>query len=1041
MAMRSLLRGAWLCLLPATALVAAVTAAVPPGGTGAGQGHPVNAAQQLERLPLLFVPEQVAADGTMGFAVRGSQASVWLGERGLAYRLHPTSGVDSPPGGWVVALDLVGATPRVPVGEDLLPTKVSYFKGPRDQWRTGLPSYGSVVYREPWPGVDLVVGGTAGELESTFVVQPGADPGLIRLAYRGASSVRLEPDGSLIIDTPLGSITELAPFAYQEVDGRRVEVAAVFELEPGAQPAGQAYRFRLVGHDPSRELVIDPVTLLYCGYIGGSSDDRGYAIAVDGAGSAYVTGVTTSTQATFPVAVGPDLTHNGGNDVFVAKVNAAGTALDYCGYIGGAGNEAGYGIAVDGSGNAYVTGDTLSNQSSFPVIVGPDLTLNGVTDAFVAKVNAAGTALDYCGYIGGSGTDRGRGIAVDTSGRAYVSGGAESDEATFPVSVGPDLTHNGLRDAFVARVNGAGTALDYCGYIGGAGNENCLAIAVSAGGSAYVAGDTPSSQATFPVTVGPDPSYNGGGSDGFVAKVNAAGTALDYCGYIGGSDSDTVYGIAVDAAGSAYVAGDAISTQVSFPVAVGPDLTHNGYVDAYVAKVNAAGTGLAYCGYVGGSANDYGRAIALDGGGGAYLTGYTKSDEASFPVALGPDLTFNGGTTYGDAFVAKVAAAGTGLDYCGYIGGAGEDLGVGIAVDADFTATVTGYTTSTETSFPVTVGPDLVHSGGNDAFVARVSSSDFTLGATPPTREICAGETAQYTVTVGSIAGFTSPVTLSASGQPAGSTAGFSVNPVTPPGSSVLTIADTGGAAGGGYTVTITGTAGSVSHSAQVALDVAVIPAPPTLIAPPDGATDQPLRPTFQWTAVTGADSYGLEVDDSPAFGSPAISQTGILGTTFTPSSDLEEDTTYHWRARSENLCGAGVASAVFSFTTAALPLPGPFGKVAPADGASGQPTDPTLSWGTSAGATGYERCVDTVDDDACNASWVSVGNATSTLLGGLDQATTYFWQVQAVNAQGSTVADAGAWWHFTTQGGEPTLPFSDGFESGDTAFWSATVP
>ena len=194
-------------------------------------------------------------------------------------------------------------------------------------------------------------------------------------------------------------------------------VAAAFVLEPGTEPGRQGYRFELGPYDPARELVVDPVTLVSCGYIGGSGDDRGYAVAVDGAGNAYVTGVTTSTQATFPVTVGPDLTYNGGNDVFVAKVNAAGTALVYCGYIGGANADNGYGIAVDAAGNAYVTGDTLSDQTTFPVIVGPDLTHNGGTDAFVAKVNAAGTALVYCGYIGGSGTDRGRGIAVDASGQ------------------------------------------------------------------------------------------------------------------------------------------------------------------------------------------------------------------------------------------------------------------------------------------------------------------------------------------------------------------------------------------------------------------------------------------------------------------------------------------------------------------------------------------------------------------------------------------------------------------------------------------------
>jgi hypothetical protein len=685
--------------------------------------------------------------------------------------------------------------------------------------------------------------------------------------------------------------------------------------------------------------------------------------------------MTTSTQATFPETVGPDLSHNGGNDVFVAKINAAGTALDYCGYIGGANADSGYGIAVDADGNAYVTGDTLSNDSTFPVIIGPDLTLNGVTDAFVARVNAAGTALDYCGYIGG------------------------------------------------------------------AGNENGLAIAVTAGGSAFVGGDTPSSEASFPVTVGPDLSYNGGGSDGFVAKVNAAGTGLDYCGYIGGTDSDVATGIAVGGAGNAYVIGYTISTEASFPVAVGPDLVHNGFVDAFVAKVNASGSALSYCGYIGGSQNDYGRAIALDSGGGAYVTGYTKSDEASFPVLLGPDLSYSGGTTFGDAFIAKVASGGASLDYCGYIGGSGDDAGFGIAVDPTFTATVTGYTNSTQASFPVTVGPDLTHNGGNDAFLAKVSSSDFVLVPVPPTTvEICAGDEADYTINVDPIGGFADPVTLAASGQPAGATAGFSVNPVTPPGSTVLTVGNTGGAAGGSCGITITGTAaGGLSHSVEVTLDVVVLAAPPTLVSPPNGATGQPLRPIFQWSAAAGADSYQLEVDDDPAFGSPAISVSGIAATSYQAVTDLQQGTIYHWRVRSENLCGTGAASTVFSFTTASPP--GAFGKIAPANGATGQPTSLSLSWGTSSDATSYEYCIDTSVNGTCNASWISVGNVTSAALSGLGTSTTYSWQVRAVNGQGTTQADGGTWWGFTTESGQPELPFSDGFESGDTSAWSATVP
>jgi hypothetical protein len=256
----------------------------------------------------------------------------------------------------------------------------------------------------------------------------------------------------------------------------------------------------------------------------------------------------------------------------------------------------------------------------------------------------------------------------------------------------------------------------------------------------------------------------------------------------------------------------------------------------------------------------------------------------------------------------------------------------------------------------------------------------------------------------------------------------------------VLTIGNTGGAAGGSYGITILGTAsGGISHTVEVTLDVVVLAAPPTLVSPPNGATGQPLRPLFEWSAATGADSYQLEVDDDPAFGSPAISATGIIGTSFTPSSYLQQGTTYHWRVRSENLCGTGSASTVFSFTTASSP--GAFGKVAPANGATGQPTSLSLSWGTSSDATSYEYCIDTTVNGACDGSWIDVGNVLSAALSGLATSTSYSWQVRAVNGQGTTQADGGTWWQFTTQGGEPELLFADGFESGDTSAWSATVP
>jgi len=398
----------------------------------------------------------------------------------------------------------------------------------------------------------------------------------------------------------------------------------------------------------------DGTGLIYCGYIGGDQNDRGYGIAVDGSGCAYVTGYTESGQATFPETEGPDLTYNGIRDVFVAKVKADGTGLIYCGYIGGTGTDEGKGIAVDVSGHAYVTGWTLSDQTSFPETGGPDLTHNGDSDVFVAKVKADGTGLDYCGYIGGTNSDEGVGIAVDGSGRAYLVGYVFSSETQgFPVTVGPDLTFNdspGETDVFVARVRADGTGLEYCGYIGGDDNEEGWGIALDGSGNAYVVGNTDSHESTFPVKLGPS-LIHAFGSDGFVAKVKADGTGLDYCGFIGGDNYDYAQAVAVDGSGNAYIVGTTYSNDPTFPVTVGPDLTRNGAGDAYIAKLNPAGTAFIYCGYIGGADDDQGYGVTLDGMGNVYAAGFTESAEDTFPVAVGPDLSQNNSR---DAFIAKI---------------------------------------------------------------------------------------------------------------------------------------------------------------------------------------------------------------------------------------------------------------------------------------------------------------------------------------------------------------------------------------------------
>ena len=716
-----------------------------PGRPEAAIGPPGVKAQVMtaKNLPLEFIPNVGQTDGRVSFYIKGSDRTIYFTPKGMTLALHkettavkpgrkelltgPKERKPSPTESWVVKMDFIGARKDVvPEGLEKSGAVFSYFKGSREDWHTGLPGYRRIIYRDLWPGVDLVYKGDVGRLKYEFIVGPGAAPSLIQLGIRGVKGVAVDKEGRLVIDTPLEKIIDEWPIVFQEGGaGGKNFVAAGYAVD--TTEAGDAVvSFILGDYDRALPLVIDPATLVYCGYIGGSQEDYGNGIAVDGSGCAYITGLTWSSEATFPVGVGPDLAFNGPIDAFVAKVNASGTGLEYCGYIGGSDIDEGYGIAVDSWGNAYVTGYTSSDQTSFPAVVGPDLTYNGDCDAFVARVNAWGTGLIYCGYIGGWGLEIARDIAVDSWGNAYVTGYTSSDQTSFPVVVGPDLTFNGGdNDAFVAKVNASGTGLGLCGYIGGSSNDPGDGIAIDISGRAYITGTTASTETTFPVRVGPDLTHNGG-FDVFVARVNADGKELDYCGYFGGSSHDRSFRLAVDGSGSAYITGWTVSTETTFPVVVGPDLTFNGGTyDAFVAKVNSSGTGLVFCGYVGGSDYDAGYGIAVDGSGSAYITGRTTSTETTFPVGVGPDLTFNGDN---DAFVAKVNASGTGLVFCGYIGGSSADYGCGIAVDGLGNAFVTGATYSDQTSFPAVVGPDLTFNNDyndykRDAFVAKISST------------------------------------------------------------------------------------------------------------------------------------------------------------------------------------------------------------------------------------------------------------------------------------------------------------------------------
>ena len=385
------------CLLAVVAVGFAARAEAPEGAagreSGAASGRESGAASGavFSDFPLYFVENRGQLAEGVAFYLEGRETSVYFTPQGLTYAL--TGSRDLRPlnaaartvsyagpaehaeavSRWAVKLDFVAADPNVtPRGSQKTPAVVSYFKGPQAKKQSGLATYREVIYRDLWPGVDLIYSGTVNRLKYQFVVNPGADPAVIRLAYRGAD-VRLNGAGQLEVSTPVGGFRDDKPYVYQEHGGRRVAIPAAYSVEAADNEERVRYGFALGNYDPSLPLIIDPSVLIYAGYIGGTALDRGADVAVDSAGNAYVTGETAGT-AGFPAAAGPDLTFNGDTDAFVAKVNAAGTALIYAGYLGGSGADRGASIAVDGAGAAYITGETESDATTFPTLLGPDLT-------------------------------------------------------------------------------------------------------------------------------------------------------------------------------------------------------------------------------------------------------------------------------------------------------------------------------------------------------------------------------------------------------------------------------------------------------------------------------------------------------------------------------------------------------------------------------------------------------------------------------------------------------------------------------------------
>ena len=546
--------------------------------------------------------------------------------------------------------------------------------------------YRAVRYESVYPGIDIIYYGNQRQLEYDFCVAPGANPKDIRITFDGARSLRLNASGELVVDVGGGQVRQLKPIIYQEVDGVRRDVGGRYVMK-GRREVG----FEIDAYDTSRPLVIDPV-LVYSSYLGGGGTEYGNDIAVDATGNIYVTGWTTSvnfpTRNTIIPPPAPDPFHpNMGTkslDVFVTKIDPSASGdstLVYSAYLGGTDSDEPLAVAVDADKNVYITGSTHSynlpgtpQDESFPVTASAFqsalvfLREGHPSDAFFTKLNAAGNRIVYSSYLGGGGTDLGEDIAVDTSGHAFLTGMTNSFDSD-PVQV---------NDVFPTTPG------------------------------AY--------QSTNPM------ASNGGHESAFVAKFDlsqSGAASLVYSTYLGGSGGDRGYGIAVDANGSALVAGT--TTSIDFPTANGFQLENHGGTSGFVSKLNFGGTGLLYSTYVGGTttcpfsgcATGETRDIAIDSSGKAYITGRATTGLPTTPDVYQP-------TAPPGQFVPFVAKLDTALigpasvAYATYLSAGGFfDGAFAIAVDSSGNAYITG-----ETSGPFPTTPDAIapnHSGNGDA--------------------------------------------------------------------------------------------------------------------------------------------------------------------------------------------------------------------------------------------------------------------------------------------------------------------------------------
>ena len=632
-----------------------------------------------------------------------------------------------------IVTELVNANPDVTViGKNVLPHKNNYFIGNNpDNWYTDVTNYEAVYYKDIYSGIDLKFYSNKNTLKYDFYVKPGVDPSVIKIEYKGIENLKMTSTGDIEIDTKFGQIFENKPFIYQSVKGVKKEISGQFKIINS-----NVFGFALDDeYDTENLLVIDP-TLVYSTYLGGSTGyDWGFDIAVDSNGDTYTVGNTDSTD--FPLHNPYQGTNAGATDVLVSKLSSSGNTLLYSTYLGGLSSDEGYGIDIDSSGHAYVTGVTYSNN--YPTFSAIFPNLQGVQDAFVTKLHPSGNSLVYSTYLGGTDWEWGLDIVVDSNNQACVVGWTTSID--FPHINAYDTSHNGVLDAFVTQLDQPGGMLLYSTYLGGYDSDVGTGIDIDSSGNAYITGYTWSSNYPVTPTTAYDSSYNGGGDIivTILDTTTSGSGSLVYSTFIYGQGDDFGYDIKVDSNGIVYVTGETGSTiNQYFPV------TSNAYQqflygarDAFFFKLDHTltppyPTQMLYCSYLGGmtggSGIDAAWAIDLDSNNNAYIAGTTECSD--FPLVNSLGSYTGGNEAFASLFDPTSSGSASLLDST-YIGGTNHDEGQGIAIDNNDDAYVTGGTYSTD--FPTQNPYQGSLAGYSDAFITKIATTVINNPPNKPT--------------------------------------------------------------------------------------------------------------------------------------------------------------------------------------------------------------------------------------------------------------------------------------------------------------------